>query len=203
MSSGTVEQRTYQGKIDPVDMAQALATQFEGGDTRAQWVRGERGRAILQVQGRRVDPDDPTVAVTLHITPTESGGAVISMSEQQWWGVAADLAKSGMLTLLNPWNLLGELDDIARNFQRIQLRDEIWQAVETYCRNLGSGGGVAPQAQHVICPYCGTPNPLGTLTCQSCHAPLTKAQPITCPRCGFVNEPHAGRCVNCGVPFKD
>jgi len=200
MSDASVEQRAFHGKIDSEDMAKALVMQFSDDETRAHWVRGERGRAVIQVQSRKVDHDDPTAAVTLHITPSKSG-VVVSMSEQQWLGVAADLAKSGMLALLNPLNLLGELDDIARNFRRIQLRDEIWKAVEAYCRGIGAGTGTAAQVQHLVCPYCGTPNPLGTLTCQACHAPLAEAQPIACGRCGFLNEPHAHHCVNCGAPL--
>ncbi|RLC90242.1 MAG: hypothetical protein DRI37_01975 [Chloroflexi bacterium] len=195
-----VEQRAYHGKIDPEALARALVAQFNQGETRAQWTRGTQGRTAVQIQNRKVERGDPTTAITLHITPSETG-VVLSMSEQQWLSVAADMAKSGLLALLNPWNLIGELDDIARNVRSLQLRQEVWQGIETYCRGVGAGIGTASQLQHIVCPYCGTPNPLGTLTCQACHAPLAEVQPVVCPRCGYLNDPRAQLCVNCGAPL--
>jgi ribosomal protein L40E len=191
-----MEQRAYHGEIDTEKMAQALVIQFNQGETRAQWMRGEAGRSVVQVRSVKRGHRDPSTAVTLHITPSKTG-VVVSMAEQQWVGVAADLARSGMMALLNPWNLIGEIDDIARNVRRLQLRDEIWQAVETYCRGIGAGTGAAPHVQQIVCPYCGTPNEVGALNCHACRAPLAEAQPKVCPRCGFLNNPRALTCVNC------
>lgn len=196
MVKSEMEQRAYHGRIDPEDMARALVVQFNESETAAQWMRGERGRAVVQIKSRRAERGEATTAVTLHITPSETG-VVVSVAEQRWVGVAADLARSGLMTLLNPWNIIGEIDDIARNVRRIQLRDEVWSAVETYCRGVGAGTGVGPRSQSVVCPYCGTPNPVGTLKCEACRAPLAEQQPIACPHCGFLNEPHAQSCVNC------
>ena len=196
MTKRKVEQRAYHGKIKPEALAQALVAQFNQGETRAQWTRGAQGRTAVQIQNRKVERRDPTTAVTLHITPSETG-VVLSMSEQKWLSVAADLVKSGLLALLNPWNLISELDDIARNVRSLQLRQEIWQGIETYCRGVGAGLGMTPQLQHLVCPYCGTPNPLGTLTCQACRGPLAEVQPVACPQCGCLNDPRAQRCANC------
>jgi len=196
MVNSEMEQRAYHGDIDAEDMARALVVQFNQGETRAQWMRGKAGRTVVQVQTRKREYRDPEGAITLHLTPSKTG-IVVSMAEQRWLGVAADLAKSGLLTLLNPWNIINELDDIARNVRRIQLRDEVWNAVELYCRTVGSGSGVGPGPQHVVCPYCGTPNELGSMICQACRAPLAEAQPVACPRCGFLNDPDARYCVNC------
>ncbi|MBN1261549.1 MAG: zinc ribbon domain-containing protein [Anaerolineae bacterium] len=197
MVKSEMEQRAYHGKVDPEDMARALVVQFNEGDTRAQWMRSQQGRAVVQVQSRKREHGDPSTAVTLHITPSKTG-VVASMAEQQWFGVAADLARTGLMTLLNPWNLLNELDDIARNVRSLNLRDEIWQAVEAYCRGAGAGVGAAAQLQHVVCPYCGTPNAVGESNCKACQAPLAEGQPIACGRCGFLNDAHADLCVNCG-----
>jgi len=196
MVNSEMEQRAYHGDIDAEDMARALVVQFNQGETRAQWMRGKAGRTVVQVQTRKREYRDPEGAITLHLTPSKTG-IVVSMAEQRWLGVAADLAKSGLLTLLNPWNIINELDDIARNVRRIQLRDEVWNAVELYCRTVGSGSGVGPGPQHVVCPYCGTPNELGSMICQACRAPLAEAQPVACSRCGFLNDPDARYCVNC------
>jgi hypothetical protein len=200
MINSEMEQRAYHGEIDAEDMARALVVQFNQGETRAQWMRGKAGRTVVQVQTRKREYRDPQGAITLHLTPSKTG-IVVSMAEQRWLGVAADLAKSGLLTLLNPWNIIHELDDIARNVRSIQLRDEIWNAVELYCRTAGSGSGVGPGPQHVVCPYCGTPNELGSMICQACRAPLAEAQPVACPRCGFLNDPDARTCVNCQAKF--
>ena len=196
-----VEQRSYHGKIDPEDMARTLVVRFDQGETRAQWMRGEAGRAVVQVQSRNVEQGDPNTAVTVHITPSETG-VVVSVSEQKWLGVAADLAKTGVMGWLNPMRLLGELDDIARNVRWLGLRSEIWGAVDEYCQSRGSGRGAAPLLKNVICPYCGTPNTIGAQTCQACHAPLAEVQPVVCPGCGFLNNPEAALCVNCGARLR-
>ena len=198
MTAPKIEQRAYHGEIAAEAMARALVVQFDAGDTRAHWMRGENGRAVVQVQARQREHGDPEMAVTVHITASETG-VVVSIAEQRWFGVAADLAKSGLLTLLNPWNIIGELDDIARNVRRIQLRAELWEAVEGYCRGVGAGSGVGPAAHRVSCPYCGSPNPVGELNCHACRAPLVEVQPVACSRCGFLNDPTAELCQNCHV----
>ena len=103
---------------------------------------------------------------------------------------------------LNPMRLLGELDDIARNVRWLGLRSEIWEAVDEYCQSRGSGRGAAAAFQNIVCPYCGTPNDIGTHTCQACRAPLAEVQPIVCARCGFLNAPEGTLCVNCGAHIK-
>ena len=193
-----VEQRLYHGKISAEDMARTLVLRFDQGETRAQWMRGEAGRAVVQIQSRNVERSDPNTAVTVHITPLEIG-VTVAVSEQKWLGVAADLAKTGVMGWLNPMRLLGELDDIARNVRWLGLRSEIWQAVDEYCQSRGSGRGTAAALQAVICPYCDTPNDIGAHICQACRAPLAEVQPIVCPNCGFLNEPEAALCVNCGA----
>lgn len=199
--SEKVEQRFYHGDISPEDMARALVMQFNQGETRAQWMAGEGGRAVVQVQSRRVERGDPNTAVTVHITPMETG-VTVSVSEQKWLSVAADLARSGVMGWLNPLRLLGELDDIARNVRWLGLRSEIWKAVDEYCQSRGSGRGTAATLTTVICPYCGTPNDIGAHTCQACHAPLAEVQPIVCARCGFLNVPEATLCANCGARLR-
>ncbi|HOC20655.1 MAG TPA: zinc ribbon domain-containing protein [Anaerolineae bacterium] len=195
-----MEQRAYHGKIDTEELAHALVVQFNQGETRAQWMRGPEGRTIVQLQARRMEPGDPQTAVTLHILPSPTG-IVVSMAEQQWLGVAADLARTGLRALLNPWSLIAEMDDVARNVRGLRLREETWNAIEAYCRGIGAGVGAAALLQQVICPYCGTPNAPGESNCKACRAPLAEAQPLVCGRCGFLNEPHADHCANCKAPL--
>lgn len=193
-----VEQRAYHGDLEPRELARALVLRFNEGETRAHWIEGEEGRAVVQIQSQRMESRDPTTAVTVHISPTKTG-ITASVSEQKLLGVAADMAKTGVQAWLSPLRLLGELDDIARNVRWLGLRSEVWNAIDEYCRTHGSARGVAGALMHVICPYCGTPNDLGAQNCKACRAPLAEAQPVVCERCGFLNKPEASLCVNCGA----
>jgi hypothetical protein len=193
-----IEQRAYHGEISPEDLAHALVLRFNEGETRAHAIKGEGGRAVIQIQNRRIEYGDPNTAVTVQVSPTKTG-ITVSVSEQKLLGVAADMAKSGVKAWLNPINLIGELDDIARNVRWMGLRAEIWNAIDEYCQTQGSGRGAAGLLLNVVCPYCGTPNDVGTQTCVACKAPLAEAQPIVCSRCGFLNQPEANLCVNCGA----
>ncbi len=195
LQTGT-EQRPYYGNLDVEELARALVLHFDAGETQARWMRGEQGRAVVQVQTRRVRSGDPTNSVSAHLTPLQ-GGVRVALQEQQTLAVAADLAKTGVRALLNPLSLVGQIDSIARNVRRLNLRQEVWQAVESYVRSAGSGSDVASQLQAVVCPYCGTPNELGSLTCHACRAPLTEAQPIICARCGYRNDARRSHCGNC------
>ncbi len=196
-----VEQRLYHGKINAEEMARALTLRFNQKETRAQWLRGESGRVIVQIQSQGVERGDPNTAVTVHITPLDIG-VTVAVSEQQWLSVAADLAKTGIMGWLNPLRLLDELDDIARNVRWLGLRAEVWKAVDEYCQSQGSGRGATAALQAVLCPYCDTPNPIGAYNCRACHAPLAEVQPMVCPHCGFLNTPEGSLCVNCGARIR-
>jgi ribosomal protein L40E len=196
--SEKVEQRAYHGSLSPRDLARALTVRFDAGETRAHWMAGEAGRAVVQVQSRQFERGDPTTAVTVQISPTPTG-IVVSVSEQKVLSVAADMARRGVQAWFNPVRLLGDLDNIARNVRWLGLRSEVWTAVDEYCRTHGSARGAAGVLMHVACSYCGTPNDIGAQNCKACLAPLTEAQPIVCGRCGFLNEPQAQLCVNCGA----
>jgi len=196
-----LEQRTYAGTIDPVSLAQTLVTSFSTHLTRAQWLRGERGSTVVQIQTLRQEPTDPSTAITVYITPRPEGGVTIAMDEQAWLNVIADLARSGILTLLRPLTLLYEADNIARNVSRLQLRQQVWEAIEIYCQQAGSLPAAGKVREVVVCPYCGRSNPIGELECQGCKAPLGAYQPVRCARCGYLNEAGAKRCARCGIPF--
>ena len=66
----------------------------------------------------------------------------------------------------------------------------------------------------IHCPYCGTRNPAGAVTCSNCMGDLTdaavrdkgqvlgkhrqEAQPdVACPYCGTMNPATAVKCANC------
>ncbi len=102
-----VEQRAYHGSLNPRDLARALVVRFDAGETKAHWMMGEAGRAVVQIQSRQVERGDPMTAVTVQIAPTPTG-FVVSVSEQKVLSVAADMARRGVQAWLNPVRLLGE-----------------------------------------------------------------------------------------------
>ena len=114
-------------------------------------------------------------------------------------GIAADLARTGIRTLINPWYLLNELDNVARNVDWLTLRDSVWEAIDGYCQAVGGSLGVPAEARHVACPYCGTTNPIGAPKCSACGAPLGQYQPITCPKCGYLLVWNKRFCTRCGA----
>lgn len=52
-------------------------------------------------------------------------------------------------------------------------------------------------ASLVWCPWCGDPNPPGSLTCDRCGAFVGPR----CPHCGTAREPAARFCRRCGSSF--
>jgi len=137
-----VEQRAYHGSLNPRDLARALVVRFDAGETKAHWMMGEAGRAVVQIQSRQVERDDPMTAVTVQIAPTPTG-VVVSVSEQKVLSVAADMARRGVQAWLNPVRLLGDLDNIARNVRWLGLRSEVWAAVDEVGRTHGSARGLS------------------------------------------------------------
>ena len=106
-----------------------------------------------------------------------------------------------MATLMNPWNLLNRLDDIAQDVENIQLSERVWQVIDQAGRAIGTGYQLSERLSRLTCEYCGTAYKVGEAACIACGAPLGKLQPGTCPSCGFVIEPHEAKCPNCGRDF--
>jgi hypothetical protein len=125
----------------------------------------------------------------------------VQVGQQAWVAVAASLGFSALAALLNPWNLLGRLDDIAQDIESIQLKDEVWQTIDASARALGSGYELSDRLKRVVCEYCQVANPVGEAACIACGAPLGNAQPATCKNCGYVLSKTEKYCPNCGKPF--
>ena len=53
----------------------------------------------------------------------------MQVGEQQWLGVAASLGQTVIATVLNPFNLINRLDDVAQDVSNLQLTEKIWQVV--------------------------------------------------------------------------
>jgi len=194
-----MDQRIFHGNLNPADLAQSLLAEFNRGNLRAQIV-GQTDNLSVQISTRAGAPSGGQTALTVTLQKAPDG-VLIQLGQQEWFGTAASLGRTTMATLMNPWNLLNRLDDIAQDVENIQLSERIWQVIDQAARAIGTGYQLSERLSRLTCEYCGTANKVGEAACIACGAPLGKLQPGTCPSCGFVIEPHEAKCPNCGRDF--
>ncbi len=191
-----MEQRFLHGDINPESLAESLVAEFNQGNLRAQIV-GNAERLAVQIGTRFGSRSGGTTALTVSIEKV-ADGVLIRMGQQEWLGTAASLGRATIAALVNPWTLLGNLDDIAQDVQNIQLTSRVWEAIEAAAQAMGATRQLSERLARLTCEYCGVANPVGEAACIACGAPLGKAQPTTCPNCGFVVQLSETRCPNCG-----
>ena len=191
-----MDQRIFHGNLNPAQLAQSLLVEFNRGNLRAQIV-GENDNLSVQINTRSgaASGGQTGLTVTLQKAPD---GVLIILGQQEWLGTAASLGRTTVATLMNPWNLINRLDDIAQDVENIQLSDRVWQVIDQAARAIGTGYQLSERLSRLTCEYCGIANKVGEATCIACGAPLGKIQPGTCPNCGFVIKPHEAKCPNCG-----
>lgn len=191
-----MDRRIFHGSITPADVAQALLAEFNQGNLRTQ-VLGDEQNLTVQIASSQMSRSGGKTALAVNIQPHEDG-ILVQVGEQQWLGVAASLGQTAIATLMNPWNLINRLDDIAQDVSNLQLTDKIWQIVAAVVRTKGASQELSERLKRVACEFCGSANPVGEASCLACGAPLGKVQPRTCPDCGFVLKGEEKFCPNCG-----
>jgi hypothetical protein len=191
------QQRTYHGDIQPIDMATALVAAFNQGNMRAQQV-GQGDKVMVQIATRQGAQSGGTAALSVTIQQVEDGVSV-ALGQHEWLGAAASLGQTAMSALMNPWNLLGRLDDLAQDFTSLTLVDKVWEAVEKFAQAARVTKTISERLQTVACPFCGTANKVGAPDCVNCGGPLGEHQPVSCPKCGNVMPPKSKFCANCGT----
>ncbi len=191
-----MDERTYHGDLKPDDIADALLAQFNQGSFVAQRL-GQGDRVIVQI-GARDRRRGVENALAVNITRA-ADGVNVALGQQQWTDMAADMARVGLGALFNPWSLLGNLDEIARDVGSLSLPAQIWQVVDAVCKSAGGGLGGAPAQMMVKCEYCGVANPAGASVCSACGAGLGDVQPVYCPQCGQAAPHGAQFCSRCGA----
>jgi RNA polymerase subunit RPABC4/transcription elongation factor Spt4 len=192
-----MEQRSFHGNIQPEDLAQALIAAFNQGNLMAQQV-GAGDKVMVQIARRRGAQSGGQVSLAVTIQKHEDG-VTVAQSEKEWLGVAASLGQSAISTLMNPWNLLNRLDDIAQDVTSLQLSDKVWEIVEKFARTAKATKTISERLRAVACPYCGSANELKTSNCVTCGGPLGDVQPTACPKCGNVMPPNSKFCASCGT----
>lgn len=135
-------------------------------------------------------------ALTIGIRKVEDG-VMIELGNQAWFGVAASLGHTALSALRNPFSLLGRLDDLAQDFENLQLSENVWRAIDRCVTAYGASYALSERLSRIICEYCGTANPLGEGSCIACGAPLGEAHPTSCPHCGFAVTVEEIYCPNC------
>ncbi len=191
-----MEQRFLHGQVEPQELAQALVAEFNRGNLRAQALQQADGVAV-QIATRPGATSGGQTALTVTIQSV-TDGVMIRLGQQQWFGTAASLGQTTLAALMNPWNLLGRLDDIAQDVENLQLTERVWNEVDRVARAVGASHELSERLKRVVCAYCGVANPVGEAACIACGAPLGSSQPSTCPNCGFIVSAGQARCPNCG-----
>jgi hypothetical protein len=191
-----METRIYHGKITPADLARSLVAYFNRGNLMVQQI-GDGSNLAVQIASRAQAASGGQTALSVSLQAVEDGVSV-QVGQQAWSGVAASLGFSALAALINPWNLLGRLDDIAQDIESIQLSEEVWKVLDSTSRSLGSGYELSDRLKRIVCEYCQVANPVGEPNCIACGAPLGNVQPETCKNCGFVVSSSEKFCPNCG-----
>jgi hypothetical protein len=191
-----MEQRIYHGNMTPTDIGQALLTYFNRGNLRTQTVGNDKEMRI-QIATRPGAASGGETAVTVQLKTVEDG-IVVSVSEQAWLGVAASMGQTVIATLINPWNLLNRLDDLAQDVENLQIHEKVWEVIASVAQAHNVSTQISERLQRLECLYCGTANPVGEGSCIACGAPLGSIQPRTCLVCGFVVLRGEHNCPNCG-----
>jgi ribosomal protein L40E len=204
-----MEQRIYQGGIDPNGLVQHLLGTWDQGDTVAQALEGDEG-IIVQV-GQRSGGffnNEPHNAVTLALEPV-SDGLRVTLGEQEWYRDGGGQIMVGGLIGFFPFFFTWPLGGGRNAPIDPQLGLQVWASVERYAQQYGAATGATtrlpPQPTAatgattrlagIHCPSCGTENPSEAERCRECG---TYLQARNCPECGVSNPATANFCMRCG-----
>jgi DNA-directed RNA polymerase subunit RPC12/RpoP len=191
-----MEQRFLHGDLRPMNLAQSLLAEFNRGNLRAQILQQSDGAAV-QIATRPGAQSGGQTALTVTFQQAPDG-VMVRLGQQEWLSTMASLGRTTVAALINPWNLLTRLDDIAQDVANLQLTQQVWDAIGRCAQAAGASHELSERLRRVNCPYCGVANAVGEASCIACGAPLGNAQPSTCPNCGFIVTASEVRCPNCG-----
>jgi hypothetical protein len=214
-----MEQRVYQGNINPEGLADYLVQTFNqnynytgwsGGtlNTMAQKV-GQGDHLLVQIAQAR--PWSGRVRTALGVSISRvPGGVSVSTGQTNW-------LDSGMIGMLIGAVFFPPLVifPLIRGINTFTFYQDVWQAVDTYCTQAGARQASATTAHGVYCYNCGAINDEGAERCHICGAPLGAAQMphaqapqqgaqapemVTCPNC-HERVVASKFCGNCGTPL--
>ena len=190
-----MEQKYFHGNFTPEDLAQCLLVHFNRGNLVVNKL-GSEEKVAVQIQTRQSRTSGGETALGITFQSVEDGVAV-QVGQQAWLGIAASLGYSALSAIRNPFNLLHRIDDIAQDFEYMQLTDEVWKVLTANARALGSGYELSKRLSRITCDYCRTANPTGASNCIACGAPMGDLQPKACKNCGYILLSSDEFCPNC------
>jgi len=194
-----MEQRIYHGNLSPRNIAEALVGEFHHGNLRVQQFGNEK-EIVLQISTHQWTRSGGDTALTVNLRQVEDGVSV-DLGKQAWFGVAASLGKTALSVWKNPFQILERLDDLAQDFESMQLTEKVLEVIESTARSVGASFELSERLRRTVCAYCLTANAVGASNCLACGAPLGLVQPKTCANCGFIVKMGEGSCPNCGHPI--
>lgn len=196
-----MDQRIYHGKITPSEICKNLYAAFNRGYYQVQQLGDDQHMAV-QIATRQFQTSGGQTALTIDLRSVEDGIS-IQIGKQDWGGIAASLGMTAFAALVNPFNLISRLDNIAQDIESLRLSEEVWQVIESVVKANGVSTELSDRLRSVVCAYCGSANPVGLSNCKSCGAPMGNAQPRTCKHCGFVLKGDELICPNCSLEVKN
>jgi hypothetical protein len=191
-----MDEKIFYGEIQIEDIANALLAEFNQPPWQAQRYGNNGRRIAVQIASRPNLQRGGTTALTLHLQQLPNG-IIVQMGQQAWLNLAASVGTTILAALRNPWYLLSRLDDLAQDFESLQLRDHVWQVIESVCHTAGASHQISETIKQQRCEYCLTPNPAEESHCLACGAPLQIKTVATCPHCGFIVPEDEAICPNC------
>ncbi len=191
-----MDTKTFYGKITSKELARALVARFNHNNMVAtQTKNGEQ--YIVQISSRPNASSGGKTAIGLTVQQHEEG-VIVKLGKQEWLGIAASFGKTLLSARMNPFNLIGRLDDIAQDIENINLDDQIWAVINEVAIAMGASIKLSENLRSYGCDYCGVANPIAEPDCIACGAPLGNQQASTCKNCGFLADPKDNNCSNCG-----
>src|SRR5712691_1542738 len=145
-------ERTYHGDVAPGDLASALIAAFNQGNLRCQQV-GQGDKIMVQIATRQ-NPQSGgqgALSVTIQRNPD---GVTVGIGQQEWLGAAASLGQTALFTLMNPWNIVNRLDDIAQDINTLTLEQQVWEAIEKFSQAVKATKALSARLSTLTCPYC-------------------------------------------------
>ena len=194
-----MDRKIFHGNFTPNDLASILLIHFNRGNLEVHKI-GSKDRVVVQIRSKMYAQSGGQTGIGVTLQQFNDG-VVVSVGEQQWLGIAASLGFSALAAIKNPFNLLHRIDDIAQDFEYLQLTDDIWQVLSSNVKTIGSGYQLSKRLKRIVCEYCHTANPVGAPSCGACGAPLGNSQPRTCNNCGYVLAESDQNCPNCKIPI--
>ncbi len=190
-----MEEKIYHGGVQAADVANALYAEFNRPPWKVQKL-AHGNKIAVQIATRPQARSGGQTALTVTLQQL-SNGIMVQMGQQAWVGLAASLGKTAFAALMNPWNLLSRLDDLAQDIESMQLSERVWQVVDEACQLTNASHTLEETLDKTLCEYCGTANDLEASHCIACGAPLGIQAPQTCPHCGFPVPPENTICPHC------